>query len=300
MVVLSPVERWLGWTGVDDPETASSKLRSVRRLTLITIACEGWLALRYVPYSTHPAAYGLVAALLVGCAIVGWRDRFARQASTLAFVLLLGVVVSVFPENANHQFLALLLLTLLLLVEPNGDEAHRDSIAALQSMRWIATIGVFWAGAMKIYYGYWLGGEFLSLRVATDPGFTWALGFLVPDAELARLLSLRREVGAGPFRADAPLLILVSNLTWICELVLPLGLLWSRTRAISMIVTILVFVAIQLGAREVFFGGLMVGLLSLFARRDRLATLLPWITGVYVFWLLRPDILRWMAGGEAG
>jgi len=82
--------------------------------------------------------------------------------------------------------------------------------------------------------------------------------------------------------------------------VLPLGLLWSRTRAISMIVTILVFVAIQLGAREVFFGGLMVGLLSLFARRDRLATLLPWITGVYVFWLLRPDILRWMAGGEAG
>jgi len=161
-------------------------------------------------------------------------------------------------------------------------------------------IGVFWAGVMKVYYGYWLGGEFLALRVATDPGFTWALGFLVPEPELSRLLDLRMEVGAGPFRADAPLLILVSNVTWVCELVLPLGLLWARTRWISMVAAILVFVAIQLGAREVFFGGLMVGLLSLFARRDGPAILLPWITGLYLFWLLRPDITRWISGGQAG
>jgi hypothetical protein len=300
MVERSAGERWLGWTGFDEPETASSKLRSIRRLILITIACEGWMALGYVPYSSHPAAYGLVAALLLGCAVAGWRDRFARPASTLAFVLLLGVVLSVFPDNANHQFLALLLLILVLLVDSTGPDAERDAIAALQSIRWIAAIGVFWAGIMKVFYGYWLGGEFLALRVARDPGFTQALGFLVPDDELSRLLGLGMEVGSGPFRADAPLLILVSNATWICELVLPLGLLWSRTRAISMVSAILVFVAIQIGAREIFFGGLMVGMLLLYAQRDRLAAFLPWITGLYVFWLLRPDILRWLAGGQGG
>jgi hypothetical protein len=300
MVEQSWGERWLGWTGVDDPETASSKLRSIRRLVLITLACEGWFVLTYVPYSSHPTAYGLIAILFLGCAIAGWRDRFARLASILAFLLLLGVVLSVFPANANHQFLALLLLILLLLGDSSGLEAHANAVAALQSIRWIAVIGVFWAGAMKLYYGYWLEGEFLAFRVATDPGFTHVLGVLVPDSELARLLGLGTDVGDGPFRADAPMLVLVSNITWIAELILPLGLLWRRTRAISMIATILLFVAIQLGAREVFFGGLMVGLLLLFARRDRLAALVPWIAGLYVGWLLRPDILRWIAGGQGG
>jgi hypothetical protein len=66
------------------------------------------------------------------------------------------------------------------------------------------------------------------------------------------------------------------------------------------IATILLFVAIQMGAREVFFGGLMVGLLLLFARRDRVAGALPWITGLYVAWLLRTDILRLITSGEGG
>ena len=91
-----------------------------------------------------------------------------------------------------------------------------------------------------------------------------------------------------------------SNITWLAELILPLGLLWQRTRATAMVMTILLFVAIQLGAREVFFGGMMVGLLLLFSRRDRLARLLPWITGLYVGWLLRLDILRWISGGQGG
>lgn len=300
MLAQSREERWLGWTGVDAPAIASSKLRSIRRLLLITIACEGWFVLGYVPYSSHPFAYGLVAISLMICAIVGWRDRFARPASALAFILLLGVVVSAFPENGNHQYLALLLLVLWMLGDSRGADADRNALAALQSMRWIAVIGVFWAGAMKLLYGYWLGGEFLAFRVATDAGFTQVLGPLVPEGELARLVGLGTELGAGPFRADAPLLIVISNLTWIFELALPFGLLWSRTRVIAMIATIMLFVAIQLGAREVFFGGMMVGLLLLFARRDYVAGALPWFTGLYVGWLLRTDIMGWVTGGQGG
>jgi hypothetical protein len=240
----------------------------------------------------------MIAVLLLGCAIAGWRDRFARPASMLAFMLLLGVVISAFPDNGNHQLLALLLLLLVWLGDSRGAEADQNAVAALQSMRWIAAIGVFWAGAMKLFYGYWLGGEFLAYRVAMDPGFTQALGLFVPDGELSRLTSLGTDLGAGPFRANAPFLILISNATWILELILPLGLLWSRTRAISMLAAILLFVAIQLGAREVFFGGMMVGLLLLFAVRDQVARALPWVTGLYVVWLLRSVVLRWVAGGQ--
>jgi hypothetical protein len=293
-------ECWLGATGVDDPEVAAEKLRSIRRLVLLTVALEAWLALRYVPYSSSPGIYGLAAAGLGVCAIAGWHDRFARPAMGVALLLLLAVVLSVFPENANHQYLSLLLLTIALLVDPHGSEAESDTVAALQSMRWIVAIGIFWAGVMKLYYGYWLGGEFLAFRVANDPDFRTVLGFLVPAPELARLMGLGTEIGAGPYRAAAPLLIAVSNVTWLSEVVLPFFLLWSRTRGPAMVATILLFLAIQAGAREVFFGGLMVGLLLLYARRDRVAGALPWIVGVYVFWLLRPEWLRWVEGGQGG
>jgi hypothetical protein len=291
--------RWLEATGRDDAGSAASKLRSVRRLVLLTLACEGWVALRYVPYSDHALAYGGVALAMTGCAVAGWRDATARAANAVAFALLLGVVVSAFPHNANHQFLALLLLALQLLVGGEAAERDADARTALASMRWLAGIGIVWAGVMKLYYGYWLDAEFLSYRIATDPGFRWALGFLVPSAELGRLTGLGVDVGAGPFRAEAPLLVAVSNLTWILEIVLPMGLLVAATRRLAMVATIVLFVVIQLGAREVFFGGLMVGLLLLFERRDRVAPFLPLAALVYAGWMLHGAILRWLGPGGA-
>ena len=290
-----PSEGWLGWTGRDAPSEATSKLRSVRRLALLTLACEAWAALRYVPYSSQPGRYGLVATALVLCCGLGWNDRFARPATAVATALLGAVVVSVFPENANHQFLALSLLAIVLLVRPTGPEADRDRETALQAMRWIAAIGVFWAGVMKLWYGLWLGGEFLSYRIAIDPGFARTLGLLLPEAERVRLIALGTEIGSGPFRAEAPLLVAVSNLTWLAELGLPLALLWPRSRRVAMVATIALLFAIQVGAREIFFGGLMIGLLLLFARGDRVATALPWIGATYGLWLLRPELSSWLA-----
>lgn len=289
--------RCLEATGIDDPEAAESKLRSIRRLVLLTLACESWYVLGYVPYSSHRLAYGGVALAMTACAVAGWREPRARPATAVAFALLLGVVVSAFPWNANHQFLALLLLALQLLVSPDGSERDADVRTALAGMRWLATIGIVWAGLMKLYYGYWLEAEFLSFRVATDPDFRQALGFLVPSMELERLVGLGADVGAGPFRADAPLLAVVSNGTWILEILLPVGLLMPATRRPAMAATIALFVAIQLGAREVFFGGLMVGLLLLFERRDRVAAFLPPAGLVYAGWLLRHDVQSWIGSG---
>ena len=69
MVEESWGSRWLGWTGVDEPDAVSGKLRSIRRLVLVTIACEGWYVLGFVPYSSRPFKYTLVALVLLACAI---------------------------------------------------------------------------------------------------------------------------------------------------------------------------------------------------------------------------------------
>jgi len=79
---------------------------------------------------------------------------------------------------------------------------------------------------------------------------------------------------------------------------LPALLLWHRTRRFAMVASIALFLAIQIGAREIFFGGLMVGLLLLFSRRDRVATATPWIGAVYLVWLLEPELSRWLSSGS--
>jgi hypothetical protein len=116
---------------------------------------------------------------------------------------------------------------------------------------------------------------------------------------MARLTLLENRVGAGPFRVEAPMLIAISNITWLAEIVVPIGLLWSRTRAVSIVVGLALMVAIQLGAREVFFAGLMIGGLLLFARRDRLAAFLPVLGAFYLFWLLRPQLSDWLGAGAS-
>jgi len=293
---------WLAWTGSDDDDVALDKLRGVRRLVLITLALEGWAALRYVPYSSSPGFYGAIALALGVCALLGWRDRFAAGSVRGALILELVMVVCAFPENGNHQYLAIVWLSLIALARFGVEGASRRASAdearvALQAIRWIVVGGLAWSGVMKLRYGYWLGGEFLSFRIATDPGFAWIFAPLVPDAELARLVALENRIGAGPFRAQAPLLVVASNLTWLAEIVLPAGLLWARTRRLALLGSLLLMAAIQAGAREFFFAGLMVGGLLLFDARDRMRIYVPIAGAGYLVWLLWSDLAAWLGGG---
>lgn len=290
------IDRLLARTGRDDDAVALAKLRSMRRLVLMTLALEGWAALRLVPYSESPGFHASIAAALGVCALLGWRDRHALPAVVGALALELVTVASVFPDNANHQYLAIVLLALISLsyssprsgapVEPD------DARTALASMRWIVLAGLVWSGVMKLAYGYWLGGEFLAYRIAVDPGFARVFAPIVPAAEMARLVALENQIGAGPFRAEAPLLVAVSNATWLAEILLPIGLLARRTRPLSLFALMALLVAIQAGAREIFFAGLMFGGLLLFARRDLVAQLIP-VAGIgQAAWLVWP----WLAG----
>lgn len=268
---------------------AIDRLRAIRRLVLITLAFESWLLLRYFPYSERPLVFATIAWALTACAAFGWLDRVGHRAVVVALMLEVATILWAFPENANHQFLAVWLLVLLALA---GDAATNDrgegaAATAAAAMRAIVAGGLLWSGVMKLVYGYWLGGEYLSYRIALEPQFARVFASVVPAAELERLAALGREIGAGPFRAEAPLLVVVSNLTWVLEIALPIGLCFERTRRLALVAALALIVAIEAGAFEIFFGGLMVGLLLLFAERERLSLLIGPIVLVYAAWLAR-------------
>jgi hypothetical protein len=267
-------DRLLGLTGVEAPALAASKLRSFRRFLLLLVAAESWHALHYPAYREDVALHVGIAVGLSACAAAGLRPRLERAATALAALLMAVDLASVFPENANHQYVGLLAMIFTGLAEPGQPDEPRASV---QALRWIVPIGFFWAGFQKLWWGYWFGGEFLALRVATDSGFAMALGPLFSADEYARLAALQPGRGAGPFRTDEPLLLFVSNAAWITEIALAPLLLIHRTRRIAALGVIAFVFAIEIAARELFFGMLMVSLALLYGDRDWNRPALPWL-----------------------
>lgn len=280
--------------GIDDPEWAKGKLVALRRLVLLTLACEAWVAIGYHPYSASPVLSAASATVFTLCAVLGWRAIFARRAVLVALVLEVVVIASTFPHNANHQYMAALFLWLILLADDERFSLAEGAVSAartglvvssLQSVRWIVLVGLAWAGVMKIVSGYWFGGEYLAYRIAIDPHFAWAFGPMLGEGEIAELVSLGNRVGAGPFRTDSITLALISNLTWVAEILLPIGLLFAWSRRAAVFLSLGLMFAIQMGAREIFFAGMMVGGLLLFFDRNWLARVLPLHGAAYATWM---------------
>ena len=74
------------------------------------------------------------------------------------------------------------------------------------------------------------------------------------------------------------------------ELITPFFLFWRRTQVLAVVLVMLFTVAIQSGAREVFFGGLLVNGMLLFWPRDLHSRWLPGFCAYYallvaLFWL---------------
>ena len=110
--------------------------------------------------------------------------------------------------------------------------------------------------------------------------FQW----LLPDGEVARLASLdRNQTGAGPYRVEAPLFVLASNLVWIAELSLPVLLVVRRTRWLAALGAIGLMVGIQVAALELGFALLFVNLLLLFLPGRWNARLFPAFAGLLLY-----------------
>jgi hypothetical protein len=264
--------RWLELPGVDPPDEARSKASAFGRLLLAIIAVE--LCDRAVRLLGEPAAVlhlGL-AFVAVGAALLCWRPARAQRAFALCLAAVAVDFAWQFPGSANHHYLQLVCLALLLLLRDDVDPEVRFLTVAL---RWLLVVGLLYAGLQKLVWGYYFEGEMLAFTIPQNPRFAAVLGLAMPVDEFARLKGLVLQEGAGPFRVDSPLFAVVSNLAYAAELALPLLLLSRRLRIVGVLGTLGYFAAIESAAREVFFGGIMCGLALLYAPASWLRAGLP-------------------------
>jgi hypothetical protein len=278
--------RLFALAGIDgDDVQRRLAVQTLRRLVLLHLCVQEWfvwLLAKHPPYSKQ-------IVLLCACAytvglFLGWRIRWSRSA--FAFVLAVSIIrlANQFPVAANHQYLELGVLALGTLFD---DRIKGESQLLLQSCRWLVATVLFWAGLQKMLHGYYFGGEFLSYAISQEARFAQIFGVLLPGDELARLLSYGRPapLGAGPYRAASWALLLISNATYFTEILVAIGLFIRRVRPFALCAAMALVVAIEVAAREVLFGALYLGLITLFARRALNWQLLPVFVALYAYLL---------------
>jgi hypothetical protein len=126
-------------------------------------------------------------------------------------------------------------------------------------------------------------GEFFAYRIATDAIFARPFEWLMPAAEMERLRGLGGlTVGAGPFRTSWWPLAVLSNATYLVEMLLPFLLLWRRSRPVAIVLPLLFFLGMEVAPREIFFGAIAVQMVLVFGRRDWNGLLLPLWTVFFI------------------
>ena len=278
--------RLLALTGSDEDEVQRGlAVQTLRRLVLLHLCAQEWfvwLVAENPPYSKHVVLLCACAYVLSLC--LGWRARWSRAAFAFALVISIVRLSNQFPFAANHHYLELGVLALGALFD---DRKEGEAQLLLQSCRWLVVTVLFWAGLQKILYGYYFGGEFLSYAISQEARFAQIFGALIPSDELIRLQSYGRPapLGAGPYRAESWALVLVSNATYAMEILAAIGLVVRRLRPLALCAAFALIVAIEVAAREVLFGALFLGLISLFARRALNWKLFPMFVGLYAYLL---------------
>ena len=230
------------------------------RLFLLVIAADHWHGLHYWAERDAFALHVGLTLAVSACAALAVSPRWTGWALWAAAALLAIDAAWAFPDHANHQYLSVLIAVVLALFDGDREEEARWALAGL---RWIVVLGLAWAGVQKIAWGYYFDGSFLSFAIAERETFRTAFGWVLPGGEIERLASLRTAEGAGPYRMESVLLVGLSNLTWLSEIGLAVALVGRRTGAMAAMGTIAMLFAIELAAREVFFGLLMLNLLCL-------------------------------------
>jgi hypothetical protein len=272
-------ERILGLAGDREPELVDAKLWAFASLLLLhaTVRSGVWVFSWLDPRLTTAAA-GL---LLLCCVASFFSAGVTRIALRVGALVVLAQAVAAFPAPENHFFLELWLFLPLALLDLRQPA---DRALALQALQWLLVVTFFWSGLQKLLYGYYAGGEYLAFEIAHGDFFDELLGWLLPEAELARLRALDPLLeGAGPYRVDAPAFVALSNGVVLAELALPVLLLARRTRSAACLASIALVAGIQLAAREVMFALLFTNAALLFPRRPWLRWLLPVLVLVYVW-----------------
>jgi uncharacterized membrane protein YphA (DoxX/SURF4 family) len=261
-------------------------LVALRRVLLVHTAARSVLSSALVE-GASVFANGLYA-LTALAALAGLWPKHARRATAACLVLVLAETVRALPLTANHVFLELVVLALFALLDERREE---DGPLLLASLRWTTAIMFFYTGLQKLLWGWWTRGELLAFLAGTEDRFAATIGKLMPAEELARLRSFNEKLigpgrwqprtGAGPYRVDSVLWVTLSNFVWIFEIGAGLALLVRRLFVPAALAVIAVVVLIEVGAREITFGLLMLNLLLVYLPGAWNRRLFPWTAAAY-------------------
>jgi hypothetical protein len=262
--------RFFGLVDGDDPARRARRLHAFEAIFALVVGTEYWL--RALPKWGRLASHydALLAIATAACAAIlftRWRrPAFAALAASHAVL-----VWSEFPSAGNHAYLELAYCALAAFLAID-DEA--EGALYLRAVRWLVVVVLFYSGLQKLVHGYYFGGEFLAFS-APSAAFRPLFALLLGDAEMARLAALDGSVGDGPYRVASWPLVAASNATWLGEILLAPVLCWRRTRAVGVAAAVVLVLAIEIAAREVFFGLVFLDAILLFARRDLHSRLVP-------------------------
>jgi hypothetical protein len=232
-----------------------------RCFLLALVAVELWERTARLNVEASQATAVLLTAVLAvlasAAALASFKASLARAATVATIVIVAIDFAGQFPGSANHAYLQLVALSLLVVLRDAVD--HEIRMLGL-ALRWLVVAGLFWAGMQKLLYGYYFEGELLAFTISQSPRFAAVLELGMPAGEFERLSRIVIQEGAGPFRVDSLVFVVLSNVAFAAELILPVLLLFAPTRRLGVLATLAYFVAIESAAREVFFGGLMAAL----------------------------------------
>lgn len=276
----------LDWTANPEGVRAAPDLRACRTLVLAHWATQGWAwVLRPLPdpYTFAPA-FTLVTAILLTVCLAASFTRYARRACAVAAPFTWAAVYWTLPSTPNHTLLVCLLLLLFVAFDPEDPE---DDALLIQGVRWIVVLIFFYAGLQKALHGMYFRGEFLTWMISHGVE-RWAdlFGWMIPAEEIERVKSYPRYlVGGGPYRIDSVVFWTLSNSVWVGEIALAFGLLFQRTRLLSVLLALFLVLVIQLPPREFMFAILYSQLIVLFVPGEWQRKLMPVFLMAYL-WLI--------------
>jgi len=217
-------------------------------------------------------------ALFVVCLLLSLARPWLRAACLVALATVAWKLVWLFPNSSNHFLLEGLCLAMLCSIRHGRPEDRADVRAAL---RWLPILVLFWSGLNKLVYGTYFNGAFLA-SILPSRSFAFVFGFVLPDAELQALLATPRS---GPFAFESWPALLLSNGIYLGEMAAAVLLLLPATRLLGVALAILVIGGIEVGARELMFGTLMLNLLALYLPARFNVRLLPASAAAYALLL---------------
>ena len=276
--------RLLAMAGDDDAATRLSKIRTFELILILGLVSEPWsLAI------THFATYGwnlkimLLPAVVTVVAMLGVRHGQRRAALFGLMVIQLFRTFASFPMTANHVFLQLFLL--IMIVSCDFEKEEEQSLF-LGSARWLFIIVFFYSGVQKLVHGYYFQGEFFAYHLARE-SFAFGLAPFMSSEELQRFtVEFTGAVGDGPYRFESLPIRVLSNAAYLVEIAIPAFLFMRRTRSLAVLATAVFLLVTELMAREFHFGLIFANGLLLFPPSDFNRKLLVPFAVVYVWMML--------------